>query len=84
MFISNSRQLIDARTPDILVEDHSLISREAEDATEAAHQLLEPPQVLLAGAACSPGAALAAAQSLVSVWADQSSVTWGERKYFKT
>ena len=41
------------------------------------HQLLEPPQLLEAGAAedcCSP--ALAAAQSLVSVWADQSSVTW--------
>ena len=39
------------------------ISREVEED----HQLLEPPQVLLAGAAASPGAALAAAQSLVSV-----------------
>ena len=39
------------------------------------HHWLEPPQVF-AGAAGSAGAAEAAAQSLVSVWAAQSSVTW--------
>ena len=60
---SNRRQLIESRTPEILVEDLVRITREVEED----HQLLEPPQVLLAGAAASPGAALAAAQSLVSV-----------------